>query len=350
MMDFFSVTRLWHAVANTGPLSWLENGGFQSSWLLPLILLALLPLLIRGHTYFKHPALLRLPQDTLSRWIVRVWRGCGALGIAAIVVALAGPYCGEQQVEKTGRGAHVMIVLDRSASMNDGFADQSGGKGTSKMAAARSVLQQFVKEGREDLVGMVTFSTSPILVAPLGADRDAVLAALSATEVGGMGFTAVARGLGMALDYFEDKPVTGARAILLVSDGGAHLDVRTQDLIRDMFRRQNASLYWIYLRSANGASLNDVPTEENSGDAYPEYQLHEYFKTLRVPYHAYEAENPQAVSAAMADIAKLKNQPTRYQEAVSRHDLSAIFYLIACLSALILMALHLTEVKQWRNN
>jgi len=328
----------------------LQNAGFQSPWLLLVALLALLPLLVRGHEYFPYPSLRRLPEDTLSRWIARTWRASGALGIAAIAVALAGPYWGEQQVEKIGRGAHVMIVLDRSASMNDGFADKSGGKGISKMAAARSVLQQFVKEGREDLVGMVTFSTSPILVAPLGADHEAVQAALSATEAGGMGFTAVARGLGMALDYFEGKPVTGARAILLVSDGGAHLDVKTQDLIRDMFHRQNASLYWIYLRSANGASLNEVPTEENGGDAYPEYQLHEYFKTLKVPYHAYEAENPQAISAAMLDIAKLKNQPTRYQEAVSRQDLSGIFYLLACLSALMLMALHLTEVKQWRSN
>jgi len=349
MTNIFNLADVFNLV-NFNHNGLLQNAGFQSPWLLLLILLALLPLLIKGHSYFPHPSLLRLPEDKLSRWIAGLWRGCGALAISAIAIALAGPYWGEQQLEKIGRGAHVMIVLDRSASMNDGFADKSGGNKVSKMAAARSVLQQFVKEGREDLVGMVTFSTSPILVAPLGADREVVQAALAATEAGGMGFTAVARGLGMALDYFEDKPVTGARAILLVSDGGAHLDVKTQDLIRDMFRRQNAELYWIYLRSNNGASLNDVPTEENGGDAYPEYQLHEYFKTLKVPYHAYEAENPQAVRDAMADIAKLKNKPTRYQEAVSRQDLSGAFYLIACLCAFVLMALHLTEVKQWRSN
>src|SRR5690606_3890028 len=145
---------------------------------------------------------------------------CGALALVMLVVALAGPYWGERQVEKTGRGAHVMIVLDRSASMNDDFAGKDAQDGASKMAVARDVLQSFVGGSREDLLGMVTFSTSPIMVSPLGGDRDAVLAALQATSAGGMGFTAVARGLGMALDYFEGEPLTGSRAILLVSDGG----------------------------------------------------------------------------------------------------------------------------------
>ena len=328
----------------------LQDAGFQSPWLLSLALLCLLPLLIRGHHYYAYPSLTRLPHDSLSLWLARIWRLAGALAIAAIAVALAGPYWGEQLVDKVGRGAHIMIVLDRSGSMNDGFADKSGDQGISKMAAARSVLQQFVKQGKDDLVGMVTFSTSPILVAPMGADREVVQAALSATEAGGSGFTAVARGMGLALDFFEGKPVTGARAILLVSDGGAHLDVKTQDMVRDMFLRQNASLYWIYLRSANGASLNDVPDEANSGDAYPEYQLHEFFKTLKVPYHAYEAENPQAVQRAIDDIARLKNQPTRYQEAVAKQDLSGIFYCIALISSLVVLALQFTEVKQWRSH
>jgi mxaC protein len=135
--------------------------------------------------------------------------------------------------------------------------------------------------------------------------------------------------------------------VLLVSDGAAHLDVKTQDLLRVMFKRQGASLYWIYLRSANGASLRDKP-EEGHEDAYPEYGLHQFFGTLGVSYRAYEAENPQAVALAMADISRLKNSPVRYREAAPRHDLSGIFYLLALLCACGLLALHLTEVKQWR--
>lgn len=329
----------------------LQNAGagLQAPGWLALILLALVPLLVRGHTAFPYPAVSRLPEDELSLWIERLWRWAGALAIAAIAIALSGPYWGEKQLEKVGHGAHVMIVLDRSASMNDSFADTAkNADSESKMAVARRVLQAFVGQSREDLLGMVTFSTSPILVAPLGGDREAVLAALRATEAGGMGFTAVARGLGMALDYFEGRPVTGARAILLVSDGGAHLDVKTQDTLREMFHRQGASLYWVYLRSANGVSIKNIPPEEEDRDAYPEYQLHEYFKTLGVNYHIYEAESPQAVEDALADISRLKNQPVKYYEAAARQDLSWMFYLLSLLCVAALFALHLTEVKRWR--
>ena len=328
----------------------LQNAGagLQAPGWLAFIVLALVPLLVHGHTAFPYPAISRLPEDELSLWIERLWRWAGALAITAIAIALSGPYWGEKQLEKVGHGAHVMIVLDRSASMNDSFADTAkNADSESKMAVARRVLQAFVGQSREDLLGMVTFSTSPILVAPLGGDREAVLAALRATEAGGMGFTAVARGLGMALDYFEGRPVTGARAILLVSDGGAHLDVKTQDTLREMFHRQGASLYWVYLRSANGVSIRNAPDDEDK-DAYPEHQLHDYFKTLGVNYHIYEAESPQAVEDALADIAQLKNQPVKYYEAAARQDLSWIFYLLSLLCVTALFALHLTEVKRWR--
>lgn len=327
----------------------LQNAGagLQSPGWLLLLLLALVPLFVRGHAAFPYPSISRLPVDELSLWIERFWRLAGALAIASIAIALAGPYWGEQQLEKVGRGAHVMIVLDRSASMNDSFADSAKSDSESKMTVARRVLQSFVSQSREDLLGMVTFSTSPILVAPLGGDREAVLAALRATEAGGMGFTAVARGLGMALDYFEGRPVSGARAILLVSDGGAHLDVKTQDTLREMFHRQGASLYWVYLRSANGVSIKNVPEDEDL-DAYPEHQLHDYFKSLGVNYHIYEAESPKAVEDALADIAELKNQPVKYYEAAARQDLSWMFYLLSLLCVAALFALHLTEVKRWR--
>jgi len=325
----------------------LGSVGLETPAYLLLLPLALFPLLVRGHQAFAYPSTSQLPIDPFSIWLERIWRMFGALAIGFITLGLAGVYWGNHSIERVGRGAHIMLVLDRSASMNDNFADKPSEGESSKIAVARRVLQTFVSKSREDLLGMVTFSTSPILAAPLGGDKEAVLSALKATEAGGMGFTAVARGLGLALGYYEGKPVTGSRVVVLVSDGGAHLESKTQDTLRNMFHRQGASLYWIFLRSANGASLSKPP-EEGHEDAYPEYHLHQYFGTIGVPYKAYEAENPQAVELAMTDIARLKNQPVRYQEAAPRRDLSAIFYGLALLFALGLMAIHSTEVKQWR--
>jgi len=332
--------------------SGFDIGRIHVAQLFPLLLLplALLPLLLKGYVAFPHPAIQSMPEDLLSIWLARMWRICGALAISSMSVALAQPYLTEQTVEKIGKGANIMIVLDRSGSMNDDFGEKKAGQAINKMAAARRVLQDMVKQSKNDLVGMVSFSTSPILVAPLSSDHAYVEAALEATEAGGMGFTAVARGLGMALDFFEGKPVTGGRALLLVSDGGAHLDGKTQDLLRAMFMRQNASLYWIYLRSANGASLKQAPSEEEGINAYPEYALHEFFKTINVPYHVYEAENADEVKLAIQDIAHLKNKPTRYVDPVSKKDMSWIFYTLAWLSCLVLLVLHNMEVKQWKSS
>lgn len=324
----------------------LDNLGLATPAYLLLLPLALFPLLVRGHSAFAYPSIARLPIDPLSIWLARVWRILGALAISFVVLSLAGFYWNSDSIERVGHGAHIMLVLDRSASMNDNFADKVA-QTSSKMDVARRVLQTFVSKSNEDLLGMVTFSTSPILAAPLGGDKEAVLSALKATEAGGMGFTAVARGLGLALDFYEGKPVTGARVVVLVSDGGAHLESKTQDMLRNMFHRQGASLYWIFLRSANSPGLSK-PEEEGHDDAYPEYHLHRFFGQMGVPYKAYEAENPQAVEQAMADIARLRNQPVRYQEALPRRDLSPIFYWLAFLCACGLLAFHFTEVKQWR--
>jgi mxaC protein len=326
-----------------------DDWGLANLWPLILLPLAVLPWILHGQMNFAHPALQGLPADPLSVWLDRTWKIAISALIVALSVALAGPYLKSQYVEKVGRGAHVMIVLDRSASMNEPFVKKGDAADrVPKMEVARQVLKTLVAQGHDDLMGMVTFSTSPILAAPLGNDRSFVQAALDATEAGGMGFTAVARGLGMALDYFADQPVTGARAMVLVSDGGAHLDGKTQDMLRAMFMRQQASLYWIYLRSESGVSLKQSLAEGENIDAYPEYALHEYFQTLNVPYRVYEAENPEAVMAAVRDIATLKNKPTRYLEPVSRQDLSQYAYWLAWLAAVLLMCMFGLELKRWQ--
>lgn len=326
-----------------------EHWGLTSHWPLLLLPLALLPWLLQPSLHFPHPALQGLPTDPLSLWLDRLWKMAISLLILAVGIALAGPFLKSQYTEKVGRGAHVMIVLDRSASMNEPFVKQGDAADrVPKMEVARRVLKTLVAQSHDDLMGMVTFSTSPILAAPLGNDRGFVQAALDATEAGGMGFTAVARGLGMALDYFADQPVTGSRAMVLVSDGGAHLDGKTQDMLRAMFMRQQASLYWIYLRSENGVSLKQRLAEGENIDAYPEYALHAYFQTLNVPYRVYEAENPQAVQAAVRDISKLKNKPTRYFEPVSRQDLSQYAYWLAWLATGLLTGLFGLELTRWR--
>lgn len=145
----------------------MSDFGVNTIWPLFLMLLAWLPLFGKSYQVFSHPSISSLPVDALSVYLHRTWRVLGAVAIISTAFAMAGPYWGELNIERLGRGAHVMIVLDRSASMNDDFTDKPTSQDgdlkpdASKMAAARRVLETFIKQSREDLIGMVSFSTSP---------------------------------------------------------------------------------------------------------------------------------------------------------------------------------------------
>lgn len=324
------------------------NLGFATPWLLLLGIGALLPWFRAGQPALGYSSASMIPEDRLSKTIDRGLRTASSLALLALGLGAAGPYAREQWEERLGTGAHVVLLLDRSSSMNDNFSGRylGGAAGESKNAVARRLLSEFVERRRDDLFAVVGFSAAPRYVLPLTQDREALLAAINSAGDRGHGITNVAPGLAMALDFFNGKPVTGSRIILLVSDGATRIEDENQDLIRQWFQDSHARLYWIYLRSRNGAALNREP-EGASENASAEFLLHRYFQGLGVPYTAYEAENPAAVENAIADIERLANQPLRYLEKLPRKDLSGLCYAFALALLVPLLAAKTLEVRSW---
>ncbi|CAI8881936.1 MULTISPECIES: vWA domain-containing protein [Methylococcus] len=322
--------------------------GFVSPWWLLLGAGALLPWLRPGQPAVDYSSLAMMPEDRLSVAIDRGLRALTSLALAALAAGIAGPYALEQWEERLGTGAHIVLLMDRSSSMNENFSGRylGGTAGESKNAVARRLLADFVRRRGDDLFAMVAFSAAPRYVMPLTQDREAVLAAIDSVGDRGHGITNIAPGLAMALDFFNGRPATGARIILLVSDGATRIEEESQDMIRQWFQDSQSRLYWIYLRSTNSAPLDRPPTGA-SDDASPEYLLHRYFQSLGVPYTAYEATNPRAVEEAIADIGRLANQPLRYLEKVPRKDLSGWCYGCALILLLPLLAAKSLEVHAW---
>lgn len=322
--------------------------GFASPWWLLLAAGALLPWLRSGQPAADYSSAAMIPEDRLSTALDRGLRAFASLALLALAGGIARPYALEQWEEQLGTGAHIVLLMDRSSSMNENFSGRylGGTSGESKNAVARRLLADFVQRRSDDLFAVVGFSAAPRYVMPLTQDREAVLAAIDSIGDRGHGITNIAPGLAMALDFFNGKPVTGSRIILLVSDGATRIEDESQDLLRQWFQDNQARLHWIYLRSKNSAALGRAPAG-SSENASSEYLLHQYFQSLGVPYTAYEAENPQAVEDAIADVERLANQPLRYLEKIPKQDLSGVFYALALALLFPLLAAKSLEVRRW---
>ena len=338
-------------------------------WLLPL---ALLPLLRSRAGAMSHAWLAPMPRDVLSELWQWALQAAAVLGLLALVVGMAGPYWPEYTVERVGHGAEIVLLLDRSLSMDQGFAGGRGmptavpaGRGPevlefyaklraaearqSKGQVARELLAEFAAKRPQDRFGMVVFSTLPIPVLGFTQKGEAIQAAISAGNIGrGLSETNIGLALQSALGFFANRPYTGSRIVMLISDGGDRLDVDARERVAHLARKHRVSLYWLYLRSARSPGLTPAQGDApESADTVPEYLLHRYFGSLGTPYRAYEAENPRALQAAIDDVNRLENLPITMFDTVPRRDLSPFGYAAALACVLLMLGANLVEMRRW---
>lgn len=312
-----------------------------------LLPLALLPLVFMVQRKQGYPSLAGVASDSLSVTVDVGLRLVGALAIACLILGIGGLQLKGQTVERVGEGAHIVLLLDRSRSMDDTFAGRPPSEGeASKSAAARHLLREFVDKRPHDRFGVSAFSTMPMHVLPLTDHKEAVLAAVDAITRPGLAYTNVGLGLAMALSMHEADPTAASRAILLVSDGAAVIDRRVQEKLRAAFAKRPPNLYWLYLRTEGSPGIFDEPNPDvpDTPFALPERHLNKFFESLDIPYRAFEAENPQAVADAIAEIDKLERNPIRYEERIPGRDLSGLAYTLAAIGLALLLLAKLAEV------
>jgi mxaC protein len=320
----------------------------DSPWLLAGLVLVLLPLFNNGMRITPNPWLNMIPADSLSTFLSLLVRLVAMSSIAGLILGMAGLHRTEQSIERIGRGAHIVILLDRSNSMDNSFAGKApSGKEESKADSARRLLSEFVSQRKTDLIGVAEYSTAPLFVIPLTENKQAVLAAIAATSTPALAYTHVSKGLGMALSFFQQQAVTGSRIVLLVSDGAAAVDADSEQKLREWFKQQQVSLYWIFLRTANSPGIFDKPLDsrDDNAQAMPELYLHKFFSSLGSSYKAYVAESPNALREAIADINRLENLPMYYLELVPRLDLTSYCYQLALLLMTLLLGVKYFEVN-----
>jgi mxaC protein len=156
--------------------------------------------------------------------------------------------------------------------------------------------------------------------------------------------TDVGRALIAAIEQFDGRPYSGSRIVLLVSDGGTHISEATRQRIRAGLDRNRVALYWLYLRSYNSQMLDAI---EAGRESSPEVALHRFFQTLRTPYRLYQAEVPEDLARAVADVGRQQNLPLDFFERIPRADYSRIFVAMAALACLMLLIGRLISIRSW---
>jgi len=322
---------------------------FSVPWVLWLLPLAALPLVLERTHSRSYSWLEMLPRDRLSDIINVVLKALAVLALLFIILGVASPHTNEQHVERIGVGAQIGLVLDRSASMDDPFSGSTDGRvGETKSAAASRLITDFVKSRQNDMFGMISFSNSAMYVLPLSENREAILAAVRATAGNSLFQTNIGSGLTSAAGLFDKVPDSGSRAVILLSDGAGRIPADTQQKIRDWFERMELSLYWVVLRQPGGISIFDTNYKPPEDQALPaEIELYEFFKTMRTPFRAYEAEDPKSLEAAIEDINRREKKPIRYTEQIPGRDYSSHCFVLAAIMVSLLLGVKYLEVRTW---
>lgn len=285
-----------------------------------------------------------VPIDPLSKVIGLIRKALASLVFVCLILSLAGPYIPEQKVERIGNGAEVVILVDRSRSMDDPFssrekavaASRTVGKANSKRRIAKKYLLEFVNKRPDDRFGFVLFSGKAMDLLPLSYSKDSIRAMINASALGkGLSETNIAKAMIKAAEMYAKETYHGSRTVLLVSDGGQKFSVADEQAISMLYKRENLKLYWIYMGSIRDLNL-DTEGKDHLWDDAPERKVHAFFQSLGATYRIFEVESVENFSDALDEIDKQEHQTLIVEEIMPRETRIASFLWIAMMAMLLL--------------
>jgi mxaC protein len=334
------------------------NLDFSQPWALLLLPLAALSLLRNRSDTLLFSYVPWLPPDRAGRVAGWLRSAFAVLATASIVIGLAGPGRPQTQIIRTGRGAEIVVLIDRSRSMDERMlpgdwrtidpiirTQQAWNRGPRKSTTARELLAKFVAQRPDDRFSLMFFSGGPLPVVPFTQHDEVVQAGITAGGTGpGLSSTDVGRALIAAIGEFDLREYSGSRIILLVSDGGAQLDPPTRQRIAAGLARNRIALYWLYLRSINSPSLD---TQDPQSEAVAEIAMHRFFQSLPTAYRAYQAAEPKDLAQAVADVGRQQNFPLDYVERIPRRNYDRLCFGLGAFSCLMLLVFSAVRLRGW---
>jgi mxaC protein len=315
-------------------------------WAFALLPFALLPFWLKGHQGKMYTWLEIMPEDELSDRLNLAIKLITSLLLVSVVIALTSPRGHDEKIQRAGKGAQTVMVIDRSVSMDHPFAgDSSGHVAEIKSAAARRIITQFIDSRPDDMMGVIGFTNSALYGVKITTNRDAIHAAIHAATSPSLNQTNIGAGLTEAAGLFDKIQSSGSRAVILLSDGAGKISPRVKFLLSERLKNKGLSVYWIMLREPGEPSI--FSKEEYEVDRVPNsIVLHHYFQSLGLKYKAYEADNPETLQSAISDIDSREKKTIKYTETIAGYDYSRVFIIIALVLWLFLLIIKNLRVHE----
>lgn len=154
-----------------------------------------------------------LPRTLRVRCVRWLSLGRG-LAIILLVIALAQPRVGDANAVVPAEGIDVVLAIDLSSSMTTSFAGK-----TNRLEAAKSAARSFVKERKDDRIGLVVFQSKALTFSPPTLDHKALDQMLEKLDTGLLP-DGTAIGLGITNSLNAPRGSTAAtRTVILLTDG-----------------------------------------------------------------------------------------------------------------------------------
>jgi Ca-activated chloride channel homolog len=325
----------------------------EPAWLLLLLAIPLLSWL-RGKSG-RAPALL-FPTVNLLRDLSRPARSAAGglslglllLSLIAGILALARPQHIVPRAASPTEGIAIALTLDISASMRtpDFYI---GGQPVDRMAAAKRVINDFVKGRPNDRMGLVVFAGVPYLPCPLTLDHDwlrSIVDRIQADEGSGShGGTAIGSGIAAAALRLSKEKEVKSKIIVLVTDGANNSGrLSPQDAAR-LAKSGSVKIYPISIGTP-GQHLIPVPGRPpiNSGrEEFDEPTLIEVANITGGQF--FRAQDLDTLKRIFRDIDDLEKSKVERKADIETHDAYHPYALVAAALLAISLLLRSTLLR-----
>ncbi len=193
-----------------------------------------------------------------------------SIGGVMLIVALAGPREGMEEIRRRADGIDIMVALDLSGSMRaidvpPGIRTErelevamASGKVKDRLGTAKEEIAKFIKARPNDRIGLIAFAPLPYVVCPPTLDHAWLIANLDRLESGSIGdATGIAGPVASAVQRLKDSD-SKRSIIVLFTDGANNVNAKiTPRQAAKLANTFDITLYTVGIGSRNSVMKLD---------------------------------------------------------------------------------------------